>query len=406
MQKEKRLVPELRFPEFYEKWNRRKIGSLGSFYGGGTPDSTKKSYWNGNIPWISSSDIIDESIHVIRKTRFITEKAIKQSATKLIPQGSVLMVSRVGIGKFAIADEDLCTSQDFTNLICNENAFFTAYYFKARSNRFLRLSQGTSIKGFTTKDIKAAIFYYPIEGEQKEIAKFLTAIDTRLQSLEKNKSLLEQYKKGVMQQIFKQKIRFKDDNDEVFPKWRRCQLSEIANRVKTKNKIDNQNVLTISAQLGLISQLEYFNKSVSAKNLTGYYLLEKNDFAYNKSYSNGYPMGAIKRLNRYDYGVVSTLYICFRFNENVSLDFMEQYFESGLQNREVEKVAQEGARNHGLLNIGVNDFFEIDLKIPCLKEQTKIANFLSAIDKKIGLVGEQIEKTKVYKKGLLQQMFV
>jgi len=242
--------------------------------------------------------------------------------------------------------------------------------------------------------------------EQQKIANFLTAIDSRLQSLEKKKSLLEQYKKGVLQQIFKQEIRFKDEEGEVFPKWRKCQLIEIADRVKTKNKIDNQNVLTISAQLGLVSQLEYFNKSVSAKNLTGYYLLEKDDFAYNKSYSNGYPMGAIKRLNKYDFGVVSTLYICFRFNEKVSLDFMEQYFETGLQNKEIEKVAQEGARNHGLLNIGVNDFFEIDLKIPCVKEQVKIANFLSAIDKKIDLVNEQIEKTKTYKKGLLQQMFV
>ncbi|WP_198519952.1 restriction endonuclease subunit S [Olleya sp. Bg11-27] len=273
--------------------------------------------------------------------------------------------------------------------------------------------------------------FFPSTKEQQKIANFLTAVDTKLQQLTTKKERLAQYKKGVMQQLFSQQLRFKPDvtntnviasnhenviartqddaispNETQFPDWEKLQLSNIAERVKTKNKIDNQNVLTISAQLGLVSQLEYFNKSVSAKNLTGYYLLEKGDFAYNKSYSNGYPMGAIKRLKKYDFGVVSTLYICFRFNNNVSLDFMEQYFETGLQNREIEKVAQEGARNHGLLNIGVNDFFDIDLKIPSLKEQQKIANYLSAIDKKIEAVQTQITKTQAFKKGLLQGVFV
>jgi type I restriction enzyme S subunit len=266
----------------------------------------------------------------------------------------------------------------------------------------------------SAKIVKKIKIRFPKKEEQQKIANFLTSIDNRIQTLEKKKTLLEQYKKGVMQKIFKQELRFKDDTStslstsdgKAFPEWNKVQLSDIAERVKAKNKIDNQNVLTISAQLGLVSQLEYFNKSVSAKNLKGYYLLERNDFAYNKSYSNGYPMGAIKRLDKYDLGVVSTLYICFRFNEKVSHNFMEHYFDAGLQNRAIEKVAQEGARNHGLLNIGVNDFFEINLKIPSLAEQTKIANFLSAINENIELVTKKIEHTKTYKKGLLQQMFV
>ena len=151
--------------------------------------------------------------------------------------------------------------------------------------------------------------------------------------------------------------------------------------------------------------MEFFNKSVSAKDVTGYYLLDRNDFAYNKSYSNGYPMGAIKRLTRYEKGVVSTLYICFRNKTCFDNSFAEQYFETGLQNNELEKVAQEGARNHGLLNIGVSDFFKIELTIPSLPEQQKIATFLSAIDEKINYCSAQIEKMEAWKKGLLQQMF-
>lgn len=197
------------------------------------------------------------------------------------------------------------------------------------------------------------------------------------------------------------KLRFPEFDGE----WVEKKLGEVAERVTRKNRDNNLNVLTISAQLGLISQLEFFNKSVSAKDLSGYYLLHKNDFAYNKSYSNGYPMGAIKRLNRYEKGVVSTLYICFKINENFDDTFAEQYFETGKQNPEIEKVAQEGARNHGLLNIGVNDFFNIEIKIPALPEQTKISNFLSAVDDKITHLKKKKELLEQYKKGVMQKIF-
>lgn len=186
--------------------------------------------------------------------------------------------------------------------------------------------------------------------------------------------------------------------------WSQKKLSELANRITRKNKEGNENVLTISAQYGLISQLEYFKKSVSAKDVSGYYLLKKNDFAYNKSYSKGYPMGAIKRLTNYDKGVVSTLYICFKNNNNFDDSFAEQYFDSGNQNKEIEKFAQEGARNHGLLNIGINDFFDINLIIPEPTEQIKIASFLSTIDKKILALTSKKNLLESYKHGIVQKL--
>lgn len=196
-------------------------------------------------------------------------------------------------------------------------------------------------------------------------------------------------------------VRFPEFKDA----WEHKKLSEIAERVIAKNKEGIDNVLTISAQYGLISQLEYFNKSVSAKDVTGYYLLKKNDFAYNKSYSNGYPMGAIKRLTRYESGVVSTLYICFRVTKECDDSFAEQYFESGNQNKEIEKVAQEGARNHGLLNIGVKEFFNIELIIPSLPEQTRIASFFRVLDKKIAQLKQKKNLLEQYKKGVMQKLF-
>lgn len=280
------------------------------------------------------------------------------------------------------------------------------YFFEYQINRLNLFKESTGVPQLTAPQVSGYEVFYPQLPEQTKIATFLTAVDERLNQLKQKKTLLEQYKKGVMQKIFMQDIRFNSNNENDYPEWEVKSLGSLAERMTCKNKECNTNVLTISAQQGLVSQLEFFNKSVSAKDVSGYYLLKKDDFAYNKSYSNGYPMGAIKRLKYYEKGVVSTLYICFTFNDSVNLSFMEQYFESGIHNQEIEKVAQEGARNHGLLNIGLSDFFSTEIVLPCLAEQTQIANFLLAIDEKINCCTEQISKTDQYKKGLLQQMFV
>ena len=162
-------------------------------------------------------------------------------------------------------------------------------------------------------------------------------------------------------------------------------------------------MLTISAQYGLINQDEFFNKAVASDDKSNYFLLKRGDFAYNKSYSNGYPFGAIKRLTRYDDGIVSPLYICFRVkDENISDEYLEQYFEAGFINHEIQAFAQEGARNHGLLNISVDDFFSSKFLLPPLAEQTAIAEVLSTADRELDLLRQDIEQEKQKKKALMQ----
>lgn len=191
-----------------------------------------------------------------------------------------------------------------------------------------------------------------------------------------------------------------------FGNWEEKKLGEISERIIKKNKEYNENVLTISGQLWLISQIEFFNKSVAWSDLSWYYLLGKWDFAYNKSYSNWYPMWAIKKLNRYEKWVVSTLYICFRTdNKLVNKNLLEQYFESWNHNREIEKIAQEWARNHGLLNIAIWDFFQTKLNLPSLPEQTKIADFLTVVDEKIQSLTDLRTVWEEYKTGVMQQIF-
>ena len=186
--------------------------------------------------------------------------------------------------------------------------------------------------------------------------------------------------------------------------WEVKTFQSIFERVTRKNIVNNQNVLTISAQHGLVNQEDFFNKSVSSEDLSGYILLNKGEFAYNKSYSNGYPMGAIKRLKKYDQGVVSSLYIYFKAIKDEP-EFYEHYFEAGMLNREIYKIAQEGARNHGLLNMSVIEFFK-DLHVakPPKIEQQKIAQILTTWDAAITKQEELIKEKEQLKKGLMQKL--
>ncbi|MBP9759109.1 restriction endonuclease subunit S [Candidatus Dojkabacteria bacterium] len=288
------------------------------------------------------------------------------------------------------------------------------YYFSSPTNTFNYLIPLVNKGAKNTMNISNTSFLngekinLPTDvNEQQKITEFLDTIDHQISKLSLIVNLLQKYKKGMMQKIFSQKIQFKDMKAKQYKSWEKMRFGEVFERIVTKNIGNNTNVLTISAQQGLVCQTDYFNKSVSSTNLTGYYLLKKNDFAYNKSYSADYPMGAIKKLNHYNEGVVSTLYICFRVKKGYSSEFFEQYFNAGLQNKEISMIAQEGARNHGLLNIGVNDFFDVViLNVPKIDEQQKIAECLLLQDDKINLAKKELEQAKMFKKGLLQQMFI
>ncbi|RLJ72649.1 restriction endonuclease subunit S [Pedobacter alluvionis] len=404
---EVRRVPNLRFKGFEEEWEQRTLSDLGDFIGGGTPSSSNSNFWNGDIPWISSSDLVEDNIHSMNVSRFITEEAINKSSTKLCKAPIILIVSRVGVGKVAYSHESICTSQDFTNIVNFKcNGLFLSYFLSVEMKNSASSLQGTSIKGISSSDIKSKKLFIPNDNEQQRIATFLLLLDNRIRTQSKIIQRLETSMQNLRKRLFTQKYRFKDNFGKSFIDWEIKRLGDIATRITNKNKENNINVLTISAQYGLISQLDFFNKSVSAKDLTGYFLLSKNYFAYNKSYSNGYPMGAIKRLKNYEKGVVSTLYICFDFNSDIDLDFMEHLFEGGIQNSELEKIAQEGARNHGLLNIGLADFFNIELTIPSLDEQRCIGKFLHKLQEKIELEKQLLLKYENQKKYLLENLFI
>ena len=192
----------------------------------------------------------------------------------------------------------------------------------------------------------------------------------------------------------------------IFPvEWEEKKFKTMFYRLQRKNEECNTNVLTISAQYGLINQGDFFNKEVASDDKSNYYLINKGEWAYNKSYSSGYPFGAIKRLEKYDKGIVSPLYICFsQTQENKCPDFYLQYFENGLLDKEIKAIAQEGARNHGLLDMGIDDFFNTTIIVPPVDAQQKIAEILQTQDRIIELKEKLLEQKKLQKKYLMQQL--
>jgi len=198
-------------------------------------------------------------------------------------------------------------------------------------------------------------------------------------------------------------LRFPEFTDE----WKESVLSDFVERVKRKNKNNLCKLpLTISAQYGLVDQISFFNKVIASENMSNYYLLHKGDFAYNKSYSSEYPWGAIKRLDCYEQGTLSSLYICFKPYSHVSSDFLTHYFETSKWHQGISEIAVEGARNHGLLNVGIQDFFETRHCLPqSLLEQEKIAKFLNLIEERIATQNKIIEDLKKLKSAISERLF-
>lgn len=197
----------------------------------------------------------------------------------------------------------------------------------------------------------------------------------------------------------------KSAEDGLVSGWNRYELGQITKRVTRRNHTRNQNALTISAKYGLVSQEEFFQRRVASSDTASYFLLERGDFAYNKSYSEGYPAGVIRRLEKYDTGIVSPLYICFRPDVTiVDPNFLAHYFNSGLLNEEILWIAKEGVRNHGLLNVKVGDFFSLPITLPPLAEQGRIAEIIDTLDSQIEVLEAKISKIETLSKSTIYRM--
>ena len=405
---EVRNVPRLRFPGFEGNWNTKKLDQVGRFIGGGTPDRTNSTYWDGEIPWISSSDVMENNINSIYVNQTITHEGLSNSATKKIPKNSVIIVSRVGLGKFAINKVELCTSQDFTNLIPNEDSsYFLGYQFEKLKNKFISLGQGTSIKGFTTSDLKLFKINIPSLSEQQKIAEFLTSVDKRIELLEKKKTLLETYKKGVMKKIFNQAIRFKDDSGNDFPDWEEKKLEDVFKSSKgkglSKDKVSDHGrhkavlygelYTTYNEVADTIKSYTDFDEGTKSR--VGDLLVPCSTTTSNIDLAN---VTAIMENDIRLGGDITIL-------RTTGIDIDSIFYSYYLSNHKKYELAKFG-QGTTIVHLYYSHFKKMKVDVPSLEEQIKISNFLSSIDIQIELLETQIDKSKTWKKGLLQKMFV
>ncbi len=406
-------VPRLRFPEFVDSWEQRKLTEFADFFSGltYTPDDVREA---GTFV-LRSSNVKNGNI-VDADNVYVDPEVVKAENVQV---GDIIIVVRNGsralIGKHAEIKAEMPNTVigAFMSGIRSEHpAFVNALLDTAQFAKEIEKNMGATINQITGYMFAQMEFQVPSSAEQKKIGAFFRNIDTLITLHQSKLEQAKSFKSGMLQKMvprngcFVPEIRFPGFTDA----WEQRKLGDICERVVRKNKNNESDLpLTIASQFGLIDQRDFFNKVVAAKDMSNYYLLKKGEFAYNKSYSNGFDYGSIKRLNAYEQGCLSTLYICFSLvSEEVESDYLECYFDTLRWYDDVSQICAEGARNHGLLNVDTKAFFEdVSIVLPATKrEQRLISSFLNNLNNLITLHQRKLEKLNTYKNGLLQQMFV
>ena len=351
--------------------------------------------------------------------KYVTRDFHQQNKKSQLKFGDILIARHGDSGKavnYESSEEANCLNiviirPDFKK--CNYR-FLTDCINSPRCQKHIKsLSAGSTQAVINTSEIEKLEVLLPESiDEQEKIAAYFKNLDHLITLHQRKCEQTKTLKKYMLQKMFPQdgekvpQIRFEGFTED----WEQRKLGDLVDRVTRKNQdLVSELPLTISAQYGLIDQNEFFDKRVASKDVSGYYLIENGEFAYNKSTSTDAPWGAIKRLDRYENGVLSTLYIIFGIKENnpVDSDFLVSYYSTNLWHKGIHEIAAEGARNHGLLNIAPADFFATRLMIPQdIEEQKKIGKYFIELEALITLHQRKCDELKEVKKFMLQNMFV
>ena len=411
-------VPQLRFREFSGEWEEKKYGEIYSFFSTNSFSRDNLNYENGSVKNIHYGDI-----HTKFSTIFDIRKENVPFINNEINLSKIKEENYCLVGDLVIADAsedyaDIGKTIEITNLD-NKKVLAGLHTFLARPNKFdmalgymgyslqnwkirkqiMTIAQGTKVLSLSTSRLANVILHLPSKPEQQKIASFLSAVDTKIDQLTRKKELLEQYKKGVMQKIFSQELRFKDDDGSEFPEWDEKSIANCITESKVKGDTgDKAKKLTVKLwNKGVFAKNEIMNGSEN----TQYYIRKAGQFIYSKLDFLNCAFGIIPEdLDGYQ----STIDLpCFDFINSTNpifflsrvsrKDFYLQFGEQADGSRKARRINQ-------------NIFLEMPILLPTADEQTKIANFLSSLDEKLLHVSQQLDSTKQFKKALLQQMFV
>ena len=394
--------------------NDRKIFSFynlaNMFLSGGTPSTKEPTFWGGSIPWIQSSDIQKDILSGVIPQKFISEEGLQNSSAKLIPKNSIAIVTRVGVGKLAIIDQDYATSQDFLSLSdINGDTQFIVYSIYRMLQKESTQLQGTSIKGITKEDILSKKISLPEIEEQSAIGSLFRTLDDLLASYKDNLVNYQSLKTTMLSKMFPKageavpEIRL----DGFKSEWEINKLNKYLTVSKQKNtqlKFDKEDVLSVSGEFGIINQIQFQGRSFAGASVEMYSIVDTGNIVYTKSPLKANPYGIIKT-NYGIPGIVSTLYAVYLPNENVFPGFVERYFENDLRlNSYLKPLVNKGAKND--MKVSDENALLGAVIFPQLEEQVAISDYFTNLDKFIQSHKDKISQLETLKKKLLQDMFI
>ncbi len=397
--KKEKLVPELRFPEFKEEWKKTQLQEF-----------TKINPNNGNIP--NNFYYIDlESIskgEISSPFKLLNKNGAPSRAQRYLKKGNVLFQTVRPYQKnnyYFNLDGDYVASTGYAVLDTKESNYFIYQLIHTDNfvNTVLRRCTGTSYPAIGTEDLKTIFIKTPTLPEQQKISSFLSLIDRKIELLNKKKELLEIYKKGVMQKIFNRDIRFKDINGNNYPEWEEKRLGEILQEYVERTRDENQFPILSSTKDGLFLQEEYFNKEIASENNIGYKILRKNQIVFSPQ---NLWLGNINFNEKYEAGIVSPSYKIFNVDgTKIYPLFLKYIIKLPRMIYEYMTSSEQGA-SIVRRNLNMDLFKQIKIKVPCKKEQKEIYEYLEKITSLTVLTKNNLKQISLFKKGLLQKMFI
>jgi len=391
-------IPQLRFPEFSGEWMTDELSNLieisSNKFNPNTSNESKKC--------IELEHLSQETGELLGYTDSTAQASTKNAFTK----GQVLFGKlRPYLKKFWLSQFDgVCSSEIW---VLNGKKLANNYLFQfIQTNKFNQIANVSSGSKMPRSDWKYMVqvpFKYTTKPEQQKIAAFLTEVDNKIEQLSKKQELLGEYKKGAMQQIFSQATRFKADDGSNFPDWEEVKLGNLTHKVGKKNKENiKYPIYSINNQEGFRPQSEQFDGLDSndrGYDISLYKIVNEKTFAYNPARINVGSIGYSYNLNKV---IVSSLYVCFKTNDELEDLYLLAYLDTDKFNKDILRYEEGGVRQY----LFYENFSQISIPLPGNDEQAKISNFLSSIDNKIEQVDKQLDESKQFKKALLQQMFV
>lgn len=390
------------------KWRKVKLADVCKFVRGPFGGSLKKDIF------VSQGYAVFEQQHAIygdfNKFRyFVTKDKFNEMQRFKLSPGDLIMSCSGTLGKVALVPEGIpngIINQALLKLTPTdevEGSYIKSWFESDLFTQSLRQnSGGAAIQNVAeVRLLKEIEIPLPPLAEQRKIAEILRTWDEAIETAEAELKAKQERKLWLTMRLISGESRLPGCSG----KWEKFRLADLFERVMQKNEESCERCLTISAEKGLVDQREYFDRRISSTDTSGYFLMKRGDFAYNRSYSNGYPYGVVKRLNAYDVGTVTTLYLVFT-PRNRTFDplYMEHVFDSGILNKGLRTIVQEGARAHGLLNVKAEDFFSLVVFIPDLNEQSKISKLLSDAQTQITACATHLELLRNQKRGLMQKL--